>query len=300
MSKTTKYLGCAYGTPAKGDRVSINIDSVDSQRDLNETKCWEYINKHGGIDWNLFGYVKVARFPNGVEKLIDGQHKTWCVKQILPDVTEVPADIIDCSPMDAAKYFDELNGGSNNKISPEDRFWSQVCRGNDFAVVLKNTLEKTKFSIGKANRKENCRPMKYSAFRKSLACGETQFLRACEIIDEVFPKDRGYDLLIEALSKLFAVKEYQDLMDGSRGIGKNFVTWLKSLRNDHAQTPGKFKFKKYYNAGPFSVAVAYGLAKYFFATERSKGRKTPSVKIIEQVWQKHAKSAELESLVFFE
>lgn len=300
MSNTKeKYLGHAWGTPAKGDRVSVQIDSVESQRPLDEKKCWDYINKHKGVDWNLFGYVKVARLPNGSLKLLDGQHKTYIVRNILPHVTEVPADIIDCTPIEAAKYFDELNGGSNKSINQEDRFWAKICMGDDFALVLLDVLKKTTFHISKANLTEYSRPIKYTAFKKSISCGEKQFLRAAEIIQEVFPNDKNYDLLIEGLSRLFAIQDYYDLMDGSKGIGKNFVDWLKLLRNELGQTPGKFKFKKYYNAGPFGLSVAYGLARHFFASERSRNRKTPKLASIENIWNKYFVSPELESLEIF-
>lgn len=292
-----KYAGQSFGTPAPGNTISVHTPLAKSQRDLNETKVKEYLNQHEGINWDLFGYVKGMRFGDGREVIYDGQHRIFAVKKILPHIKEVPAHIVDGSPELAAKYFDAVNGGSSSNLNSEQKFFAKVEAGDEFAKEIETTIKKTKWSIGKVNAAKTHRPAKYANAVKAIGFGESAFLRSCDIIDQVFPEGPA-DNLLSGMSRLLSMDEYKELGNPNKAIGQRFVQWLINIKTIGA-TPKNLEFKKYRNTGPWYDAIAYGLARHFFQTERSQGRSVPSIKTIKDVWEKPVKDADdFESLVF--
>jgi len=295
--KINDYIGCAYNTPALGERISVHTPLAVSQRELNTTKIKEYIMKHKGLDWNLFGYVTAMRFHNGKIVLVDGQHRVELVKTLLPDVLEVPAHLMDGTPELAARYFDAMNGGSSSTLKSEETFWAKLQAGDEFAISIADTIRKTRFSVGKVNADPKHRPAKYANIVKAIGFGESEFLRSAAIIDEVFPTGPA-DNLLSGMARLLSIDEYHELGDPNKAIGRRFVKWLKDIKKIGA-TPKNLEFKKYRNAGPWYDAVAYGLARHYFQTERSLGRTVPSIKPIKDLWDKPVKDADdFESLVF--
>jgi len=297
MNKIDDYVGVAYNTPAPGATVSVHTPLAISQRPLNQTKLKEYANKHKGVDWNLFGYVTAMRFENGKIVLVDGQHRTELVKILLPDVHEIPAHIMDGTPELAAKYFDAMNGGSSSNLKSEETFWAKLQAGDEFAKSIANTIQKTRWNVGKVNANPHHRDAKYANIVKAITFSESAFVRSSEIIDEVFPKGPA-DNLLSGMTRLLSIPEYADLGNPKKAIGKRFVQWLKDIKKIGA-SPKNLEFKKYRNAGPWYDAVAYGLARHYFQTERSLGRTVPSINTIKEIWDKPRKDADdFESLVF--
>lgn len=299
MTRTKKhlqYVGCAYGTKAKGDTVSVDTPLIKSQRPLNTTKVEEYINKSGGINWSIFGSVLAVDMPDGTIKLIDGQHRIACVKTCLPWETQVPAHIVKGTAQQAAQWFLDINGEASQRVNSEHTFKAKCEAGDELYLLLRDQLIKTRFHVGEVNLRTDTRPLSFAGFKKSLRWGDQEFLRACDMVDQVFPKDRDYELLVEALSYVFHFEAYAPLMQSDQGMGKRFIKWLRDLRSVGA-TPGKMKFKKLYNAGPYSKAVGYGLMKNFLALQRSQGHKVPLVEHIRMDHESHAKS-EIEDTFF--
>tara|TARA_S200002703_G_scaffold150787_1_gene149472 strand:+ start:188 stop:1099 length:912 start_codon:yes stop_codon:yes gene_type:complete len=302
MSKIDKYIGNQYGTPVKtDDTVSIDIPCVKSQRDLNQAKVNTYIHRNKGVNWNIFIPLVVARFPDGGLWLIDGQHRRRIIQLMLPDVTQLPAMIVDCTPEQAALWFDELNGGSSSARSSNDEFWSKICRGDQFANIMFDTLRKTNFNVGKANKQAHTRDLPYAGFSKALAGGEQVFLRSCEIVDEVYPKDKSVALVLEALSQIFRIKDpkYQQMADPNTALGRKFVKYLIDVRNVGGNCSNLARScKRYHNAGPTSLATAYGICKAFFGAIRSNGHSAPKLEIIQEKWQSY-QNADTHSLMGF-
>lgn len=298
MTKINDYVGVAYNTPAPGDRISVHTPLALSQRPLNITKVKEYVKHHQGVDWNLFGYVTAMRLKNGEMLLVDGQHRRELVKTYLPDVQEIPAHIIDGTPELSARYFYAMNGGSSSHLKSEEVFWAKLQAGDEFATSIADTLSKTQWSVGKVNtNKANTRSCKYANAVKSIGFSEDAFIRSTQIIDEVFPTGPA-DNLLSGMSRLLSIPQYAELGNPNKAIGKQFVQWLKNIKAIGA-SPKNLEFKKYRNTGPWYDAVAYGLARHFFQSQRSIGRSVPSIRTIKDIWERPMLMADdFESLVF--
>lgn len=298
MKKLEAYLGREHGTPAPGDRVSIDTPLAISQRELNETKCWEYIRQHDGVNWDLFGYVKAVRLPSGELLIIDGQHRMYIIKRILPHCTEVPAHIVDGTSELAARYFDALNGGSSKNLTTEEKFWAKLCAGDEFAQMIANCVAKTEYSLGKFQQSEDRVGLKYANTLKAIRMGESYFQKSCEITHELWPGRGGCDNFISGQTRLFQI--YPELANPELKIHEHYVEWLRVLRDGLNVNPSNLQFKKYRNNGPWYDAVAYGLARKFFQMIRGRGWNAPPLSKIETIWMEGNKSeddADLESII---
>lgn len=284
-----KYIGISHGTPAPGDRIPVNIALAKFQRPKNKKKIVEYINKSKGVDWNLFGYATAVRYPDGTLELINGQHRIGVVKDTLPDVTEVPAHIIDVDDAQyAASLFYDMNGGASATLKSEEQFLARIYAGDKHALLLQSILEKTRFSIGDVNSKPGHRSIKYANFLKCVKFGSNEFLRASEIIDTKFPTGAVNDNLLSGMTRLFAIEHYKDLADKNKAIGEAFEKWIENHANNGV-TQKDLEFRGFRNAGPWYDAAAYGLARFFLKTQRSKGKASVKLDVIRKIWESHNK-----------
>lgn len=298
MKTIKKYVGASYGTPAPGDRISVNTPLAPFQRKKSDSKVTEYINKCKGVDWNLFGYATAVRYPDGKIELINGQHRIDIVRQVLPEITEVPAHIIDVTEMQyAASLFDNMNGAASQNLKSEEQFYAQIYAGNKQALMLQSVLLQTNFSVGQVNASATNRPIKYANFVKCIKFGSDEFLRAAKLIDTIWPRGVVSDNLLSGLTRLFSINEYAPLMDSSCSIGIAFENWLTNHANNGV-TQQELEFKKYRNAGPWYDATAYGLARHFLKARRSQGKTAMKVGVIEKIWSDHAKLKDSDSGFF--
>lgn len=298
MKTVEKYLGSSYGTPAPGGRISVDTPLAPFQRKKSKAKVTEYINKSKGVDWNLFGYATAVRYPDGRIELINGQHRIDVVRQILPDVKEVPAHIIDLTETQyAATLFDNMNGAASQNLKSEEQFYAQIYAGNKHALMLESILKKTNFSVGKVNESPTNRPIKYANFVKCVRFGSDEFLRAAELVDTIWPKGSVSDNLLSGMSRLFSINEYAPLMDNTCSIGKGFEQWLTNHANNGI-TQRELEFKKYQNAGPWYDAIAYGLARHYLKVRRAQNKSSINIGVIEKIWSDHTRTKDSDSLFF--
>lgn len=290
MKKLEQCIGVQYNTPAPGNRVSVNTPLAKSQRDLNDTKWQQHLMDEGGLDWDQFGYITVTELPNGKRVVTDGQHRLAKVKYCLPEVTEVPALIVKGDAKRAAHLFDRLNFEGVDPAKSKDLFHSKCVRGDEFALELRDILQKTHYHIGKVNRQEHTTEIKYANFLKAVKFGQTAFLQAAETIHRVWPRGRAVDNLLSGMSRLFSIEEYRDLGDTNTALGRHFRQWLLDLKRVGA-TPKKLEFAVYRNNGPWYDAVAYGLARHFLSTQRGLGRRVPNIATMESIWKKPVEDA---------
>lgn len=285
MSKVETLIGNSFGTMAPGARVPINTPLAIMQRDLNRKKVEEYAVKSGGVDWNLFGYATAVRFPDGHLELINGQHRIEVVKEILPDVTEVPAHIIDITDAQyAAILFDYMNGGASASLKSEEQFFAKIHAGDKHSLQLETVLKKSPFSVGKVNFAAGVRGIKYANFVKSVKFGETGFLQACDIINTNWPTGKVSDNLISGLSRLFGLSEYKDIGDPGTRIGRDFRAWIKGLA-DAGITQKQLEFRNLRNAGPWYDACAYGVARQFLKNQRRQNKASVKIETIKHIWE---------------
>lgn len=300
MSKIETLVGNSHGTPAPGARISVNTPLAPMQRNLNRKKVEEYAVKSNGVDWNLFGYATAVRFPDGRLEVINGQHRIDVVKQVLPDVKEVPAHIIDVTDAQyAAILFDYMNGGASAALKSEEQFFAKIHAGDKFSLNLERVLNKTKFSVGKVNSNGGTnREIKYANFVKCVKFGETAFLQAADIISTTWPSGRVSDNLLSGLSRLFGLDEYKDIGDPGTRIGRDFRSWIKALA-DNGISQRQLEFRSLRNNGPWYDACAYGVARQFLKNQRRQNKASVKIETIKAIWEAPAKEDDSDFDSFF-
>jgi hypothetical protein len=280
-----QYIGNQKGKKAPGDRVSVDTPMNETQRDLHRKDIFKWIEKHKGVDWNLFGYVTVVRFPNGKLEMINGQHRTDLVKLVLPDEVEVPAHIIDTNDQEyAAKLFAAFNGGSNRKLTAEELFWSEVIGKEPFALYVKDQLVRMNLACGKVNQVKGRKQVKYSNFVKCLKMGDDATARAVDLIDSAYPDLGIDDQVLSGLTRLLSLKEYEVYGDTDETLGKQFEDWFTgSLADNHQIT--ELRFNQYKNTSQWFNGVAYGLCKKFKHYQTRRKCESISTKIMKDIYE---------------
>ena len=279
------FVGCQKGTMAPADRVSVDTPMNITQRNLHRRDIYKWIEKHKGVDWNLFGYVTVVQYPDGVREMINGQHRTDLVKMILPEQTEVPAHIIHIDDQDyAAKLFAAMNGGSSRKLTTEELFWSEVIGKEPFALYVKEQLEKMNLSCGKVNEGKGRKQVKYPNFIKCLKMGEEATAIAVSLIDSAYSDQGIDDQVLSGVTRLLSLKEYADYGDSNTTLGKQFEEWFTgSLADNHQLT--ELRFNVYKNTSQWYNGVAFGLAKKFSHFQKRRNRRSIPISVIKDIYE---------------
>lgn len=275
------YVGIHWGTPAPGDRISVDTPMHHCQRPYKRQNVYKYIAKIKGVDWNLFGYATaLRRRSDGYTAVINGQHRINLVKLMLPAVTEVPAHIIEVDDSDFDIYGAELFNGNNGivskTVSNEELFYSLVQAQDPDALHMKKVLEKLNLSCGRVNVNPLHSPVVYANFQKCLKLGETATERAVLLMKSAFNGQVADDPL-HGLVFLFSHPEYQDLSDSKKLVGQRFAQWFTTLGQSGLITLSDLKFRKYRQNPSWQKGIAYGLVNNFNRWLTTKS--LPAVKI---------------------
>ena len=286
--KFKHYIGNEKGIQAPGDRVSVHTEMNATQRDLHHKDVFSWIEKHKGVDWNLFGYVTCVRFPDSTLEMINGQHRTWLVKKILPDVLEVPAHIIDIEEQDyAARLFAAMNGGSSRRLTTEELFWSEVIGKDPYALYVKDQLVSMGISCGKVNEGAGIKQVKYPNFVKCLRMGDLGVgatRRAVELIDTSYPDNGIDDQVLSGLTRLLSLKEYADFGDTDTKRGQQFEEWFQEIMPNSFPLTA-LRFNEFKNTSQWYNGVAYGLAKNFKYFLKRSAKEIVDIRIIEEIYK---------------
>ena len=298
--KCQKYIGKVFGQMAPGPRVPVTVEMDRSQRDLEIKNIWKYIERSRGVDWNLFGHVTVAQFPDGSLRMINGQHRTELVKWFAPDIKEVPAHHLDLTHLtqdraevEAARYFAEMNGLSSRSLSSDQLFWSRVIGLEQEALYHKSILERANLSCGKVNDVPGAKKVKYNNFVQSVKMGAEETIRAAELIQTAYPKNEINDVLLSGMTRLFSHSSYTELMDESSPLYAQFEVWFTTFV-PQLLTISNLSFRQYRNTHKWHDGVAYGLYKMFAHYQRNKNR---WYKPIDAIKQNYEKGIQLDSML---
>ena len=283
-----KYVGKVWGTPANGDRISIDTPMHKSQRPYRKQNVYKYIAKVGGLDWNLFGHATaVRRKSDGATAIINAQHRINLVKIVAPWVTEVPAHIIEVDDLDYETYasalFTQFNGQTSKSLSNEEMFKALVLALDPQALKIEKVLIKCGLSIGEINKDPKNNPVVYANFVKCLRLGEDATERAVELMKKGF-KSVADDPL-HGITFLLAHPTYKILGDTSVKVGKDFEEWLtKAVPMFHSLND--LKFKQYRNNPNWSKGIAYGIMKAFAKFQRNHSRTAaPAIREIKEIYE---------------
>jgi len=289
--KLEQYIGVSRGSMAPGDRIPVDTEMDETQRDLQISQIWKYIEKSQGVDWNLFGYATAVRYTDGTLKLINGQHRIELVKYFLPDITEVPAHIINTDdPRYAARLFAGMNGTASRSLSSDQIFWAETIAEEPEALFLKEVLEKANLQCGKVNANKKRKKVKYANFKYAVGLGVDETIRAAELIDAAYSKYGMNDTLLSGMARLFSHSSYRDmLMDPEHQMYNDFENWFVNiLPQTHPIT--ELGFRQYRNTHKWSDGVAYGLYQKFAYYQRHVNRYHYPIEPIKKVYEAGVKT----------
>lgn len=155
--------------------VPVDLKAIEAQRETKTSRIKKYIKEAKHFDWDLFGIITVAEIDElqGERRVVDGGHRLAMVKEYLPQVTEVPANIIKMkTEAEAAKLFHRFNGTSSAQVSNEERFVARVLGEDVLALETASVLESLGLKIignqetGTYAGAESGRSIKISMFEK--------------------------------------------------------------------------------------------------------------------------------------
>jgi len=269
-------------------QVPIDTPLAICQRQLYENSIKEYIKISGGLDWKLFGYVSVAKYPKGKYEVdmevINGQHRMSLAKTIDPSITEVPAHIIECETREEAyRYFGLFNGGASRSVSAEERFWSMVLAKDPTALRHQEYLEQAGLSCGKVNKSEtNSNPsVKYPNFKKAVDMGLDEMLLASKILLNGYFAKRGVWSEVAFTGLTRAIQFYPSLKDSQLAGHKNLVQWLEQdMPRAMPNIKKSLQYKTFQNTSDWSWGVARGMIEDFVDAYPASG--IDKKKIIEE------------------
>jgi len=267
------------GQPAPGKTVSVDTPLHEVQRPLHEASIRKYINRIGTIDWNMFGYVTVVEYPDGSQRIIDGQHRISLVKTLSPMTKSVPAHIIHISNTeDAAQYFAFLNGVMIRKITNEELLWAEVIARDPDALNTFRVLKLANLSCGQVN--PGFKKVKRAVFEKCIKLGEENTILAADLIKRAYPGNDNIDLLLHGLVQLLSVPEYKNL-SSDLTLGKMFKEWFIE-RLPEGRDYKDACFKTYQNNSQWHIGIAFGLMEVFdtYMNRKGKAHQVPALKFI--------------------
>ena len=304
-SKLMQYQGCQRGTPAPGERVSVDVDLHQCQRPISIASITKWAHNAKEFDWNLFGYVTVVELKDGTQKLINGQHRRQLQRWLLPDIKEMPAHIVKVTddPKEADRYasylFTAMNGVFTKKITPEDNLWAGVVGELDWAMRTKTYLDNAKLACGRVNEEIHGYTTKRDAFERSMQYDPDATVWATQLIKKAAPNVKMINgQVLKGLTRLVTIKKdgervYEEYMWSHTNTGKTFEKWFV----DWIQLSGTIKvaeFGEYKSNGKngslWENGVAYGLVSTFrksLALSR-KEHLAGSVGPAKAVWQRSA------------
>ncbi len=284
--------GKIRGTPAEGDKVSVDTPMAYAQRPYNEADVIRYIDKSQGLDWNLFGHVTVIeRFSDGKRFMINGQHRTGLAITIDPSIKEVPAHIIKTDDEEyAARLFGLMNGVASRNVSAEQLLWAEVLSKDPDALNIKRILELCDVACGKVNEAPGRKQVKRAGFVKCIAFGEKETILAVNLIKKAYPKTDNFDNLLSGLVRLLTLADYKDLSNSKYKIGERFQDWFTNIM------PLVLSYKEAtfpkYRQGPWYNGIAYGIMKTFKIYLNREEWAGPAVDPIKKIYEKSFKDAE--------
>ena len=273
------------GQPAPGKTVSVDTPLHEVQRPLHEASIRKYINKIGTIDWNMFGYVTVVEYPDGSQRVIDGQHRISLVKTLSPGTKQVPAHIIKINNTeDAAQYFAFLNGVMIRKITNEELLWAEVIARDPDALNTFRVLQRADLSCGQVN--PGFKKVKRVVFEKCIKLSEENTVLASKLIKQAYPNNDNIDLLLHGLVHLLSVPEDENLSKDLT-LGKMFKEWFVE-RLPEGRDYKDACFKQYQNNSQWQIGIAYGLMEVFdtYMKRKGKSHQVPALKFIRDSYLK--------------
>jgi len=299
-----KYQGIQQGVKGVAQVVPISTPNLSTNRRPSATKLSKYIDRNGGFNWSLFGMPVVARYPDGDEEIIDGGNRVAILEQILPEVKEFTACVLELPNKQTGKeLFHNFNGTSSSAVSNECRFVNQVEAKENIPVNTKivNVLKKTGVTVYEhedcyipiSNKNPEWK-INYKAIEWMAKKDVVTAIKALNLYTESW-KSRGTlpnsvtNQLAKAFQQLFIT--YKHYFNNNANL-KQFETFIKAKA--FTTQPNKFLYKEHSHdrMEQRHLGTAYGIMQEFRVfvegNSRKGGIEVPVVGPIQDLFEEHS------------
>lgn len=119
--------------------VAVEAIDVDQnyQRPLKNALVEKILRR---FSWSKFGAVVLSRKGDGRFMVVEGQHR-WKAAQLHPDVTEVPAIVVDHVDLkEEAESFLAINR-DRMAVTSVEQYWAGLTAGDDDAIAVSKVLQ---------------------------------------------------------------------------------------------------------------------------------------------------------------
>ncbi len=257
--------------------VPIDTLLLDGQRPIGIKNINDYIKHDKGVNWDKFGIVKAAQLPNGTLRIIDGQQRMSIIKTILPSVTQVPAQIIQCTMSEAREHFKSCNSSGQKSLTAAEIWFNDLVDGQSEAIEIHDLLIDCDFSCERVNVL-GLQEVKFATIKKCLGEGRDATVRAANLWHAAMDQDRMSKLTFfnsgcfHGLVKMLSIhvpplkNEYKEinhakeLMDPNNSVYLAFNNWW--MNEAARMTIGQMKYNRF-KVDPNQISVAYGLTQDF-------------------------------------
>jgi hypothetical protein len=254
------------GTPVQQiEMVSVDLKGFKGQRWLRKPTADNFVKSVGQFDWNLFGVVTVAEFPDGSRQVIDGGHRIHMAKTSVPQITEVPAIIVQVTDVAmAARIFARFNATGRTSLNPEEIFINRVLGEERDALILEQALLDCGVHVTNKLLKmgdESGKTVKIRAFEKFYTNTPREYETALGIIDFVFVNEKSVNsMLTEGLVKLIQI------IDTETSFSRHHDSLVDFMA--HAEKGGRkqkmFNYADIRKHNHTAISVAWGLYQEWY------------------------------------
>tara|TARA_A100001011_G_scaffold70139_1_gene71711 strand:+ start:378 stop:1391 length:1014 start_codon:yes stop_codon:yes gene_type:complete len=301
-----KYKDQTIGTPQTSQaNVSIDTPCYKNNRSSDAKKLQQYIVENGGFDWRLYASPTVGRLPNGILRVIDGEHR-FNLAKIFTNRSELPVVIVDFdneAQMSAA--FWKKNGGFTTKVTNETQLISQWHADSPYARKLGDILKDVGVVVAEAvdnyipdtiNSKWKIKVRALESVKK-ISKDLDSIKKAVKLYKESFPKltkksgNKHIEItgqLIQALVYIYSFGPYAQWMKDNPSA---FADWFKDITKGK-QSPKKHLYEVEYPHERMEqryLGTAYGLLQDCFANLRLDSKDVPSIEFMETAYRAHEK-----------
>ena len=243
-------ISTVHGSKGEHGRVTVDVSGYIN-RNTKASVLQKYLKN--GWDWNKYTPVIVARFPDGKEKLLDGDHRRHMFRTVFPDEKTMPAYFINVgSKAEYHRLFHAINWSARANASASEVFVHQFHGEDPDAVEIVNALSKcglcvhgsdddggkvgdpTGMSVSIVSFQKSLKT--YDAFKTKEYKGPNHVKMAAEAYRRAWPLSESETQmrseLFGALSLIYSL--YPELYAGN-AIQKDWENWFKSTLS--SQTP---------------------------------------------------------------
>lgn len=258
------------------ENVSVDIKQALVQRVMRPNSAESYLKQVGEFDWNLFGAVLVAEYPNKERELVDGGHRVYMAKKSIPNIKTVPALIAQVNnEEEASQLFHRYNGTVRKNVNPEEIFISKY-HGNEkdaqfIATGLQHcNLRVTNGKISVVN--DTNKTIKVTKFAQMYKRDQATAILTARYIDEAFPNEKSVNVIL-FMGIFELIRTFSKFNESWGKWEASFIEFLNSLGTMEPQS--KLTFPEMRKDNHYGISVAWGLYEKWYTYLKQQNKVKP-------------------------